>query len=263
MKLSFESPLSLLEESLKYNDYQYILPHLTDSYPEYADFMLKYGQDPNAFIIMDNGLFEGVSHTDDDLIAKINKFEPDIFIVPDAWNKSDKTFRNAKKWINIIKPKLNDRTELMVVIQGKTLGDIIGLYSTCYDLGYRHFAFNHSLEFYQNIFPHIDKLVSQMMGRILLINVLLDKGIIDISSYHHLLGASNINEFKYYKGYDFIKSADTSAPIINAFKGILFDLGENYNKPPEKIEEFINTPVSSNIINNINHNIKQLKSCLM
>jgi hypothetical protein len=85
---------------------------------------------------------------------------------------------------------------------------------------------------------------------------------LDTDSYHHLLGASDINEFKFYKGYDFIKSADTSAPIINAFKNVLFDMGVEYTKPSEKIEEFINSPISPNIIENINHNIKQIKLCL-
>lgn len=262
MKLSFESPLSLLQESLTYNDYQYILPHLSDLYPEYKEFMLSYRQQPDSFIIMDNGLFENVKHTQEDLIEKINLFKPDIFISPDEWNNSWRTSKNAKHWMNIIRPQLPESTELMVVIQGETLGDIITLYSNCYDMGYRHFAFNHSLKLYSEMFPHKNKLYSQMMGRVLLINVLYERSMLDDKSYHHLLGASDINEFKYYSGYDFIKSADTSAPIINAFKGVLFDLGKEYIKPTEKIEEFINEPITPSIITNINHNIKQLKSCL-
>jgi len=263
MKLSFESPLSLLTNSLEYNDYQYILPHLSDLYPEYKEFMLSYRQHPDSFIIMDNGLFENVKHTQEDLIEKIDLFEPDIFISPDEWNNSWRTSKNAKYWMNTIKPQLPEQTKLMVVIQGETLGDIISLYSDCYDMGYRHFAFNHSLKLYSEMFPHKNKLFSQMMGRILLINVLNSRHMLDTNSYHHLLGASDINEFKFYKGYDFIKSADTSAPIINAFKNVLFDMGVEYTKPSEKIEEFINTPISSDIINNINHNIKQLRSCLL
>ena len=43
---------------------------------------------------MDNGLFEGVTHTNQDLLDKINLIEPDIFIVPDEWNNKAVT---AKK----------------------------------------------------------------------------------------------------------------------------------------------------------------------
>ena len=37
---------------------------------------------------MDNGLFEGVTHTTEDLFDKIWLVRPDIFIVPDEWNDS-------------------------------------------------------------------------------------------------------------------------------------------------------------------------------
>jgi len=40
MKISHEVPLSLLEKSLMFNDYQYVLPHLIDKYNEYKLFML-------------------------------------------------------------------------------------------------------------------------------------------------------------------------------------------------------------------------------
>jgi hypothetical protein len=33
------------------------------------------------------------------LFEKINQFIPDVFIVPDAWNDSAITLRNAKSWM--------------------------------------------------------------------------------------------------------------------------------------------------------------------
>jgi hypothetical protein len=38
MKLSHEVPICLLEDSLKFNDYQYCLPHLLDQDEDYKDF---------------------------------------------------------------------------------------------------------------------------------------------------------------------------------------------------------------------------------
>ena len=98
MKISFETPIKMLKESLSFNDYQYVLPHLLDKYPEYLQHMLEYRKRSFSFIIMDNGLFEGVKHTDEDLLDKIGLIKPDIFIVPDDWNDSDKTLQNAIKW---------------------------------------------------------------------------------------------------------------------------------------------------------------------
>ena len=95
MKISHEVPLSLLERSKHFNDYDYCLPHLLDKYQQYRNFYIEGKlQDPERFIIMDNGLFEGVTHTADDLIEKINLIKPDIFVVPDSWNDADTTYRN-------------------------------------------------------------------------------------------------------------------------------------------------------------------------
>jgi hypothetical protein len=55
MLISHEVPLCFLKESLKWNDYQYVLPHLIDQYPQYKNHILEYRQKPDSFI-MDNGL---------------------------------------------------------------------------------------------------------------------------------------------------------------------------------------------------------------
>ena len=75
MKISHEVPLCFLKESLKWNDYQYVLPHLIDQYPQYKTHMLEYREKPDSFIICDNGLFEGVNHTTEDLLDKIKHLE--------------------------------------------------------------------------------------------------------------------------------------------------------------------------------------------
>ncbi len=87
MKISHELRLALMHHAYKWNDYDYCLPHLIDQYDQYRIFFQKSRLD-KRFIIMDNGLFEGVTHTTEDLIEKINLVRPDIFIVPDAWNDS-------------------------------------------------------------------------------------------------------------------------------------------------------------------------------
>ena len=45
----------------------YMLPHLVDKYMQYEIYFLKARKD-GRFIIMDNGLFEGVTHTTEDLV---------------------------------------------------------------------------------------------------------------------------------------------------------------------------------------------------
>jgi hypothetical protein len=257
MKISHEVPLSLLEKSLTFNDYQYVLPHLLDKYDEYKIFMLKYREQENSFIIMDNGLFEGITHTEEDLIEKINLIKPDIFIAPDAWNNSHFTYRNAKYWMNTISPQLPPETKLMVVLQGKTLEEMANLYDKCIDLEFKHFAFNHSSNLYQRIFNHPNKLVNQMMGRIELIHLMKKQGYILDNHYIHLLGCSSWIEGHFYKGMDWINSVDTSSPIINGFLNIDYSSESMFSKPINKIEEFFEIePVN---IGTIIYNINQFK----
>jgi hypothetical protein len=257
MKVSHEVPLSLLNRSRHFNDYDYCLPHLLDKYSQYKKYYLQAKLD-ERFIIMDNGLFEGITHTTEDLIEKINLIKPDIFITPDAWNDSQATYKNAKYWINTLKSQLPSETKLIIVLQGKTLDEITNLYDKCIDLGFKHFAFNHSSEVYQRIFNHPNKLINQMMGRIELVNLMKKQGYILDIHYIHLLGASLPQEFIYYKGIDWINSVDTSSPIINGILGNIYEEYGLLTKPKNKIEEFFEDSLEDQI-GNITFNINKFK----
>lgn len=253
MKISHELPLSLLEYSIDWNDYEYCLPHLLDKHSDYRQHFLD-SRERDRFIIMDNGLFEGVTHTIQDLLEKIDLIKPDIFIVPDEWNDSTITAKNAKHWLQY---KMPMRTKLMVVLQGKTVSDIHLLYQQCVDLGYTHFAFNHSSIVYQELGGSENTLANQSVGRVLLIQHLISQNVIKDHHYIHLLGASTPQEFTYYRDVqpNLVKSVDTSNPIICGALGIKYtDIGL-LEKPKEKIEEFMEKDLSSqleDIIFNVN-----------
>ncbi len=255
IRISHEVPLCLMDDSIKFNDYHYCLPHFLDKFEQYNNFY-QNARKKGDFIIMDNGLFEGITHTEQDLLSKINQINPNIFIVPDEWNNDIITYKNAKHWINNYENSLPHLTNLMVVLQGKNYNNIKLLYNQLIDLGYTHFAFNHSSIAYQEIFPNENKLISQMMGRILLINKLMSDGILNKNHYIHLLGCSLPQEFLYYKGnYDFIKSVDTSNPIIMGLKGYTYEPYGVFHKPTEKIEEFMEVDIENKkdiILYNVN-----------
>ncbi len=112
MKVSHEVPLALLERSKHFNDYDYCLPHLLDKYEMYKNYFLQTRLD-ERFIIMDNGLFEGVTHTNEDLIEKINLIKPDIFITPDDYLAID-------LWDDIVKHFNLDNNEIDVLLKNNT-----------------------------------------------------------------------------------------------------------------------------------------------
>ena len=256
MKISHELPLALMSYAYKWNDYDYCLPHLIDQYDQYRLFFQKSRLD-KRFIIMDNGLFEGVTHTTEDLIEKINLVRPNIFIVPDEWNDSNATLRNAKSWMINYKQGLPEGVELMAVCQGKDLLELITTYQTLLDLGYTHIAFNHSSIAYQSL-GHEDHLKNSMYGRMEFIRRLVEKDIIRKTVYHHLLGCSLPQEFMAYKDWTFIKSVDTSNPILVGAEG------ERYNdngitwKPKNKLEHYFEMDLSERL-DDIKFNVDKFK----
>lgn len=254
IKISHESPLCLLGDSLRYNDYQYILPYFWYRFEEYKNFMIEYGGQVGSFIILDNGLFEGETYTIDNLVLLVNEVKPDIFIVPDEWNNPTTTHVNAKYWAGLHKSKiLPENTKLMVVLQGKTFSEIKQLYRQCVDLGYTHFAFNHSSISYEST-----KFESKSRGRIELIHECVNEGIIKPNHYIHLLGAIDINEFSIYETYfpGLINSIDTSSPVLLGCYERLYNIYTSTTKPPGKIEDFfekhLNIDQKYHIFTNIN-----------
>jgi hypothetical protein len=257
MKVSHELPLGLMKYAYKWNDYDYCLPHLIDQYKEYKEFF-KYSREHSRFIIMDNGLFEGVTHTTEDLINKINLIQPDIFVVPDAWNDANTTLVNAKSWVINYKKGLPEQTNLMAVCQGKDMTELITTYQTLVDLGYTHIAFNHSSIAYQSL-GYEDPLKNQMYGRMEFIRRLVQSGVIRRDVYHHLLGCSLPQEFMSYGDWPFIKSVDTSNPILVGAEGIRYaDNGLTF-KPKEKLEHYFEMNLDSKL-EDIIFNVNKFKS---
>lgn len=252
MKISHELPIDLLPYSYKWNDFDYCLPKFLNI-PEYKEYFIQARKD-GRFIILDNGLFEGETYNEKQLFNFIEEIKPDIFIVPDSWNNKNKTLNNAIRWKNI-ESSLPYPSKLMVVIQSESLDEAIELYDYLVNtLQYDHIAFNHSLDMYNNLFPHKNKLVSQMMGRMMLINHLDKFHLLQDKVYHHLLGCSLPQEFAYYQGYSFINSVDTSNPIMNGIYGIRYEEEGLFTKPFLKIESVLeknNLPRFEDIIFNV------------
>jgi len=260
MKVSHELPLSLLQYAYEWNDYDYCLPHLLDQSQQYNLFFQKSKKD-KRFIIMDNGLFEGVTHTTEDLLSKIELLQPNIFIVPDAWNDSITTLRNAKHWMNNYGEKLRELdVELMAVCQGKDMGELIITYQTLIDLGYKYIALNHSSAAYQKEYPgEMPILKAQMYGRMEFIRRLVEKNIIDTNCYHHLLGCSLPQEFMAYSDWKFVNSCDTSNPILVGAEGVRYSNSGITFKPKDKLEHYFEKNLDTQL-DDIKFNVQKFKS---
>jgi len=257
MKVSHELPLGLMHHAYEWNDYDYCLPHLIDQYDQYRLFFQKSRLD-KRFIIMDNGLFEGVEHTTEDLLEKINLIRPDIFIVPDAWNDSTTILVNAKSWMINYKPNLPENVNLMAVCQGESLEDLIKTYQTLVDIGYKHIAINHSSVAYMEMYHGMDGLMRQMFGRMEFLRKLVETSTVRKDIHHHLLGCSLPQEFMSYRNWDWIKTCDTSNPILVGAEGTRYgDNGINW-KPKNKLEHYFEMDLSERL-EDIKFNVNKFK----
>jgi hypothetical protein len=216
IKVSHEVPLSFLNESRQFNDYDYCLPHLLDQYETYHDYFVK-SKELGRYIVMDNSLHElGKAYDKDRLLHWVYELEPDEFIVPDVWENMNQTIINARYWIQI---ELPEKTTKVAVAQGKNQLELANCIETFKRLGYEKYAISYGAEFYNEVGTYSpNKDLSKMFGRIDTVNYLYRSGVICDSDRVHLLGCSLPQEFGFYENAPYIESIDTSNPVMAAIE---------------------------------------------
>lgn len=189
-------------------------------------------------MIMDNSLHElGKAYDTERLLYWIEELKPNEFIVPDVWEDATKTLVNAKHWASITLPP---ETAKIAVVQAKSYSEA----KLCYEIlssyhYYTKIAFSYGASYYNDLFPHPNPLVGKMMGRILTISNLYKSKIISNHDQIHLLGCALPQEFSYYSDFPFIKTIDTSNPVIHGLKGIRYSDFGLLHKEIDKIDKLI------------------------
>ena len=99
MLVSHESPISILEESKEYNDYDYALVHLFETHPEYYEFF-KNSLSQDREVLLDNSIFELGEAFDSDKFAKyVEELKPSYYIVPDVLEDGYQTMLNYNDFV--------------------------------------------------------------------------------------------------------------------------------------------------------------------
>jgi hypothetical protein len=257
MKVSHEVPLSLLELSKGFNDYDYCLPHLLDKYEQYLNYY-KNAKTTGRYIIMDNSLHElGHAYDTDRLMHWINELQPNEFIVPDVWEDMEASIKNATEWAKIELPK---NTLKVAVVQAKSIEEAKECYLKYKSLGYKKIAFSYGAVYYKEHFPHSSQAVATAVGRVYVIHSLYKEGIIKDTDNVHLLGCAIPQEFVHYKDMPFITTIDTSNPVMAAIEGITYEPYGLDQKPKTKIDEVIEIKLDKPQFFNTMSNIKQFKT---
>ena len=278
MKVAHEAPLDIMSTIREYTDYDYILPHLLDEYPEYEKFF-RESKEMGRYIIMDNSLAElGYAYDFNRLKYWLHEIKPNEFIVPDVWENTNETLSQAKYWKsyeNQYKEELKDVT-FVAVVQAKNYEKACLCYQSLKELGYKKIAFSYGAEWYlsfgydgdlnyKKTWEPGEKEFYRALGRKKTLNNMLEEGYIENNDRVHLLGCAYPGEFKDYvygregSKYKFIETIDTSNPVMAGLEGIIYDNGFWFNKPKPNINSHFNKETPFYALQIIKFNIKKFK----
>jgi hypothetical protein len=235
IKISHETPLCLLNDSRRFNDYDYCLPHLLDEEPGYLEYFLE-SKKQGRYIIMDNSLHElGEAYNHERLIHWINELEPNEFIVPDVWENCVESIQNAEIW-NIY--DFPEGVEKVAVVQAKTLHEAAQCARAYKDLGYGKICFSYGASYYNDICTHPNKDLGKALGRLMVISTLLRTGELRQDDRIHLLGCAVPQEFGWYEDINCIESIDTSNPVMATLEDVQYRNHGLYKKPKANMNDF-------------------------
>lgn len=262
MLISHETPITLLETSRGYNDYEYCLVHLLPTHDEYRKFYFD-SVEMGRHVLLDNSIFElGEAYDSKEFAYWVKQLKPTEYIVPDVLESSEETIESFKRFVSDYKSLPGKK---IGVVQGKTYEEIVNCYNFIAPRVDK-IAISFDYSFYLNEWNNIEQLEKEIeplpiwvkdmqfnnwvrysLGRIATLSRLNKDGILLKNREHHLLGCATPWEFKLYKNTDFkqcITTIDTSNPIVSAI------LSKRYNpvyglgsKWSVKLVEFINHTV--------------------
>ena len=259
MKIAHESPISIFNEIQKVTDYDYALVHLFEESPEYLQ-KFKDAVAAGREVILDNSIFELEEAFDSEKFAHwIQELKPTWYIVPDALEDSVKTRANMLKWNRDWADRVPGKK--IGVVQGRDYQEIKECYEYMAGLAYVDMiAISFDYSYFQKQFPHPNKYVSWMLGRVQLLGRLLQDGVIDTQRPHHLLGCGLPLEGKFYSQYEWIYSMDTSNPCVHGLKGIKYESNFGlYTKESQKLFTMINSDVSESQLDLIKYNVSEFR----
>ena len=259
MKISHESPLSLLPTSRSYNDYDYALVHLFETEPTYYEFF-KESLAMGRHVLLDNSIFElGTAFDAAKYAHYIRELKPTEYIIPDVLESTIGTMDSALDFVEKY-PDLPGKK--IGVVQGKSYSDLI----ECYDymdnvIDVDKIAISFDYSYYLEKCPHPNKWMGYTLGRVQTLTRLLKDGIINKDKPHHLLGCALPIEFLFYRcGFEWLETVDTSSPVVHGLLNIMYEPGGLVNKQSIKLVDLFGSNPTPDQIGDIYANVELFRT---
>ena len=266
VKVSHESPISILDISRTYNDFDYALVHLFEVHPTYYDYFKSARSTYNREVLLDNSIFElGKSFDPDKYFFAAKDLQPNMFIVPDVLEDAQATMLSYKNFRTKTKElKETFLTKAIGAVQGSTWHDLKSCYKfMSYEADMIAISFDFS--YYHVIGEGKTPLERFCSGRQRFIMDLINNGVWDWSKPHHLLGCSLAKEFRFYVDRNIynIVSCDTSNPIVAAIHGLKYDADYGLqSKPTTKLADLITHEFTHDQFDLVTYNTNMFKKII-
>lgn len=270
MLVSHESPISILEESKTYNDYDYALVHLFETQPEYLNFF-KRSLASGREVLLDNSIFElGKAFDPAKYIKYAEELNPTFLIVPDVLEEAKATISAWRKFH--LNYKLADYTNAYTigVVQGQTYQELVDCYKFMSDNA-DYIAISFDYNYYEKVTTtnrtgREGMLDRWAAGRHHLITRLVDDGVWNNRKPHHLLGAALAREFAGYVSVAHelnIRSLDTSNPVVAGLLGHRYIANQGLNhKPSMMLADMIDVSVDEDQMEDVLYNTSEFKKII-
>jgi hypothetical protein len=255
-KISHEVPIQMLEESKKFNDYDYALVHVFERSKEYLDFYKKSLKEGRT-VILDNSAYElGMPFDQTKYRLFIQELCPTEYILPDYRDNSRANLLAVKNWC------IKNRD-----LGGRKIGVVHGNSYEDFCLNYRELktwvdkiAFS-AESFFKTYAENLG--ISFEESRAAILARMLESGIIDTSIDHHILGALSPTEYENFLGYDWIESVDTSNPVLHGLIGQQYQGEKGLSRKSEtKLDSMMHLDVSEDQRKRIYYNVEWFKKNL-
>lgn len=256
-----EAPKSIFHEVQKVTDGDYALVNLFESDPEYYQ-LFKNALAQGREVILDNGVFElGTAWQADEFVKWIRRLQPTWYIVPDVLEDGELTIARFFDFINKY-PNLPGKR--IGVAQGRNYNDMV----KCYKAIEPHcdmVAMSFDFSWFQDERAASSPYTQAMVGRRVMLDLMLQEGVINVSKPHHLLGVMLPQEVRFYthpqqgSKFSWIYSIDTSNPVVHGLKGIRY-MGHGLDsKESQKLYTMINAEVDERQLENVLYNIEKFR----
>lgn len=284
MLISHETPISMLDVSRYYNDYDYCLVHLLPEFELYKDFYfnsIKQGRR----VLLDNSIFElGEAYDPVKFARWVEELRPTEYIIPDSLEDTQATIKSFEDF----KRNFGDLPSRSIgVVQGKNFNEIVECYKfmservdkIAISFDYSYYLSLQDDPVYQAIKDVAKKAYKisdddinnkwcrYALGRVTTLHKLHYNNILNYNKPHHLLGCSVPWEFsalyllRCNSLVNCIETIDTSNPIV---AGILHKHYNNDNGLIEKwsckLVDYINADISLDQKHIIQHNISKFRT---